>query len=412
MDTNNYYGKEAGIPEDYRGVRGTDRAWAEISLDALISNLESLKSRIPENTGIINVIKSDGYGHGAVPIAVETEKLPFLWGHAVAAFEEAAQLRSAGIKKPILILGYTFPYCYEALIREAIRPAVFREDMLNELSDTAVRTGIPCHIHIAVDTGMNRIGVRPDDSGLDFVRRAFSLPGIDVEGLFTHFAKADEEDPAPTVRQLELFTAFEERIRKETGRKIPLVHCANSAAILAHPDACRLNLVRSGIIGYGLLPDDRMSPAASGILPVMSLYTKIVFIKDIPAGSAVSYGGTFTAPGTMRIATLPIGYADGYPRGLSSKGFCLIHGKKAPILGRVCMDQMMVDVTDIPEASEGDTVVLIGKDGGQEIRMETLSALCGRFNYEFACLIGNRIPRVYIMSGKKAGTVYGIRNDI
>ena len=398
--------------EEYPTARGIDRAWAEVSLDAVRSNLEALSARIPEKTGIINVIKADGYGHGAVPIARATEDLPFLWGHAVAVYEEASQLRRAGARKPILILGYTFPYCYEAMIREEIRPAVFREDTLRELSAAAKKTGRPCHIHIAVDTGMNRIGILPDDGGMAFVKTALSMPGIIVEGMFTHFAKADEEDPAATVRQLELFTAFADRILKETGYKIPYIHCANSAAILAHPNACRLDLVRSGIIGYGLMPDDRMSPLAGDISPALSLYTRIVYIKDLPAGRSVSYGGIFTAPYAMRIATLPIGYADGYPRALSSRGYCLIHGKPARILGRVCMDQMMVDVTDIPEASEGDKVVLIGKDGENSIRMEDLAGICGRFNYEFACLIGERIPRVYIKNGETAGILYGIREDL
>ena len=373
---------------------GHERVWAQIDMDAVLYNMESMRANIREDVKIVAVLKTDGYGHGAIAIMKEMEKLPFVWGYAAATFEEAASMREAGAAKPIILLGYVFPYCYRDLARLQIRPACFREDMLAELSAAAQAEGKPISIHIALDTGMGRIGVRPDDEGLSFVRKAMSTPGIIIEGMFTHFAKADEENHEPTYVQIERYKRFRERIRAELGLEIPLCHCSNSAGIIEFPEA-NMNLVRAGITLYGLWPSSEVSTTVVPLRPVMTLYSHIVYVKEVGPGVSVSYGGTFTTKADRtRIATIPVGYGDGYPRSLSNKGYVIICGRKAKILGRVCMDQMMVDVTDIPQAKEGSLCTLIGTDGKETITMEQLGDLSGRFNYELACNINPRVPRI------------------
>lgn len=384
--------------EDYQ------RVYAEVNLDAITSNLEHMKANIAPETTIMAVIKTDGYGHGAVPIARELEKIDYLYGYAVATAEEAFILRQAGIRKPILILGYTFPYSYENLIREEIRMTVFRKDTLKELSgivNALKKQGVDknAKVHIKVDTGMSRIGVRTDEEGLCFVKEAFETEGIETEGIFTHFARADERDKGSVREQLTEFERFLEKIELETGKRIPVRHCSNSAGIIELPRA-NMDMVRAGITLYGLWPSDQVRQDIVKLTPAMSLHSRIVYVKEIEKGTSVSYGGTFTAASKMRIATIPVGYGDGYPRGLSGKGYVLVRGRKAPILGRVCMDQFMVDVTDIPEAAQGDKVTLLGRDGQEEITAQMLGDLSGRFNYEFVCGLGKRVPRVYTKGGK------------
>lgn len=380
-------------------MKNYDRVWAAVDLDAVKYNMVHMKENIREETKIIAVVKTDGYGHGAVPIAHEIEDMPFLHGFAVATVEEALILRGSGIRKPVLVLGYTFPYCYEKMAREEIRPAVFREDMLEELGKAGTACGRPVKIHIKVDTGMSRIGIRPDESGLAFVRKCAETPGIEIEGLFTHFAKADEADKASARKQLETFLAFAGQIEERLGTRIPVRHCSNSAGIVELKEA-NLDVVRAGITLYGLWPSCEVKKDIVSLHPVLSLKSRIVYIKELEAGMAVSYGGTFVAKEPMQVATIPVGYGDGYPRSLSNKGHVLIHGKKAPILGRVCMDQFMVDVTGIPEAAQGDEVTLIGSDGEESITMEDLGELSGRFNYELACCLNKRVPRIYRRDGK------------
>lgn len=380
------------------------RVYAEINLDAVRSNMENMKRNIAPKTKMMAVVKTDGYGHGAVPIARELETLEFVYGFAVATAEEACQLRDAGMTKPILVLGYTFPYSYEKMIQEEVRMAVFRYDTLKELSEACSRLaekGIhkKAKVHIKVDTGMSRIGVRPDEEGLCFAEKAFETDGIEVEGIFTHFARADETDKSAAENQISVFEQFIERVQERTKREIPLKHCSNSAGILELPRA-NMDLVRAGITLYGLWPSSQVRKDIVGLMPVLSLYSTIVYVKEIEAGTGVSYGSTFVAGKKMRVATVPIGYGDGYPRGLSGKGFVLVRGHRAPILGRVCMDQFMIDVTHIPGAAQGDTVTLIGCDGKDRITMEELGDLSGRFNYEFACDIGKRVPRIYKKGGK------------
>ena len=371
-----------------------DRVWAEIDLQAAVDNMENMHQNLRPGTKMIAVIKTDGYGHGAVRLAEKLEALEYVWGYAVATYEEARELRAAGRTKPILILGYTFPYCYEGLAEEEIRPACFREDMLEALSAAGEKAGKVVRIHVAVDTAMSRIGVRPDDEGIAFVKKALETPYVEVEGIFTHFSKADETDSANTRRQIAEFTAFCKRIETELGYRVPVQHCSNSAGIVRFPEA-NLDMVRAGVTLYGLWPSADVPQDVVPLRPVLSLYSHVAYVKTVPAGTPVSYGGTYVTEKETVLATIPVGYGDGYARGLSNKGYVLIRGQRAPICGRVCMDQFMVDVSNIPGAADGDLVTLVGRDGEESITLEMLGELSGRFNYEFACDLGKRIPRVY-----------------
>ena len=374
------------------------RIQADIDLDAFRFNLDSIKKNINENTQIITVLKADGYGHGAVPLAKEAEKEERVWGIAVATVEEALELRRGGIKKPLLILGYTYQEDYDLIAEEELRPTVFKLSMAQELSQAALRKNKTIKIHIKIDTGMSRIGYRDLEKSVPEILEISRLPGLEIEGLFTHFARADEREKAPAYQQLEKYQAFQKAL-KEAGLKIPLCHCSNSAGIIRIPEA-NMDAVRAGIILYGLYPSGEVEKEPVPLKPLMTLKSHIAYIKTLEPGVQISYGGTYTTQKETRVATIPVGYADGYARSLSNKGWVLIRGKKAPILGRVCMDQFMVDVTDIPEARELDEVILLGKSQDQQITMEELGELSGRFNYEFACCISKRVPRIYFKGGK------------
>lgn len=378
------------------------RVCAEINLDAAAYNFKSMKDNLTPGTRMIAVVKTDGYGHGAIPIAQMVQEYDYIWGFATAAIEEAVLLRKAGIEKPILILGFVFPDAYEEVVKYDIRPAVFKLRMAEQLSREAVRQGKTVRVHIKVDTGMSRIGFPDNEESADIVKAISELPGVETEGLFTHFARADERDKSPARDQLERYLAFSELL-KAKGVKIGLHHCSNSAGIFDLQEA-NLDAVRAGVSIYGMYPSEDVNKFAVPIAPVLSLKSHVVYIKDIEPGTAVSYGGTFVAEKPTRVATIPVGYGDGYPRSLSGKGWVLIRGQQAPILGRVCMDQFMVDVTHIPEAREGDMVTLIGSDGGREITMEDLGELSGRFNYELACDIGKRVPRRFWRNGRVIAT--------
>lgn len=369
------------------------RVYAKIDLDAILFNLNAIEKMISKDTQIVAVIKTDGYGHGAVVIAREIENLDTIYGFAVATAEEAFALRKHGIKKPILILGYTFAEEYDDIIKQQIRPTVYSYEMAKNFSDAAIRMGQSVSIHIKLDTGMSRIGYQVTAEAADEIAQINRLPGIIIEGLFTHFAKADELDKTFTLKQIESYQNMLDML-KERRIDIPLKHCSNSAGIIDMPSA-NMNLVRAGIILYGLWPSDEVHKEAITLKPAMELKSTIVHIKDLDAGRSISYGGTYQLVESRRIATIPVGYGDGYPRSLSNQGYVLIYGKKAPILGRICMDQLMVDVTEIPEAKMLDTVTLLGEDQGNCITMEELAEMSGRFNYEFACDIGKRIPRIF-----------------
>lgn len=379
-------------------MKDYDRVWADVDLDAVHFNMEQMHCNISCSAKMMGIIKTDAYGHGAVQIARELETLDYVFGMGLATAEEALILRHCGIKKPLLVIGYTFPYSYAKLIDNEIRMTVFKSSMLSEIEKEAERQNKKAIVHIKVDTAMSRIGIRPDDSGIAFIRECLSQKNIIVEGIFTHFAKADEADKGPVMKQLHTYQDFLKRAEEETGYRIPIHHCSNSAGIVEIKEA-NMDMVRAGITLYGLWPSEEVSRDIIRLKPVLSLKSHIVYVKEIEKGTQVSYGGTYCAEETMKIATIPVGYGDGYPRALSNKGFVLIHGKRAKILGRVCMDQMMVDVSDIDNVRDGDEVTLIGQDGAECITMEELGGLSGRFNYELACDLGKRIPRVYHKNG-------------
>lgn len=310
-------------------------------------------------------------------------------------------LREHGIEKPVLVLGVTHASHFDALIDYDIRPSVFTFSQAERLSELAGKAGKRAPIHLALDTGMGRIGFLPDEDGVKEAVRIAGLPGILVEGLFTHFSKADETGKAFTELQYRRYLDFVERLTRE-GVSIPIRHCANSAAIMDLP-RMGLDAVRAGISMYGIYPSDEVDQGMK-LLPAMGLYGSITYLKEAEPGTPISYGGTFVTERRMRIATVGVGYGDGYPRSLSGKGYVLIRGKRAPILGRICMDQFMVDVTGIPEAGEWDRVTLIGRDGEEQISMEQLAAFCGGFRYEIPCVLGKRVPRVYTKDGRVIGT--------
>ena len=370
-----------------------NRVCAEIDLDAIAYNMEQMKKRIGDHARLIAVVKADAYGHGAVPVAKMFEACSYVWGYAVACLEEATELREHGIRKPILVLGCVFPDQFEEMIRYDVRPAVYMESMAERISQEAVRQGKDAFIHIKIDTGMGRIGFPVTEESADAVERISRLPGIRIEGMFTHFAKADERDKTYTFLQHDRFMRMKELVEK---RQVPVRYfdCDNSAGIIDFPDM-KHDLARAGIAMYGMYPSDEVDQKAVDLRPALSLVSHVSFVKEVEAGTPISYGGTFVSDRPMRVATIPVGYGDGYPRSLSNKGYVLIHGKRARILGRVCMDQFMADVTDIPETAFMDRAVLVGRDGDEEITVDELADLSGRFNYEFVCCLGKRIPRIY-----------------
>ncbi len=376
-----------------------ERVYAAVDLDAVSHNMNLIHDHLNKETQITAVIKADAYGHGAVPIAKELEDREYLYGFCVATAEEALELRHAGIEKPILVLGYVFDYAIEDMIREKIRFCLFREDMIEKLEKEAIRQNQKALVHIKIDTGMTRIGIRPDEEGLRFCERVVGCKEIQVEGIFTHFAKADEEDKTDTFDQFRIFWNFCCNTEEKLGIKIPIKHCANSASILRMKEI-QLDCVREGIILYGLWPQGRAYRLDVDLRPAMSLKSTIIYLKEVEAGTPVSYGGSYITDKRTMIATVPVGYADGYPRSLSGKGYVLVKGQRAPILGRVCMDQFMIDVTHIRGVKEGEEVVLLGKSRDEQITMEELGEWSGRFNYEWACLITKRVPRIYLKNGQ------------
>ena len=369
------------------------RVYAEIDLDAIRYNMEQMKQRVGADAQFIAVVKTDGYGHGAIPIAQMLEKDPSVWGYATATLEEAVDLHHAGIQKPTIVLGCVFPDQYETMIREEVRATVYTMEMAKEMSEMAERLGKDAYFHIKIDTGMERLGFPVTEESADIIAEIEKLPHVKLEGMFTHFAKADEKDKTFSEKQYEKFLWMKEAV-EQRGVQISRFHCDNSAGIIDFPQ-WRQDLVRAGISLYGMYPSDEVEKDTVQLKPALRLVSHVSFVKEVAKGVSISYGGTFTAEKNLKVATIPVGYGDGYARGLSNQADVLIHGKRARILGRVCMDQFMVDVTDIPDVKFMDEVVLIGKSGEEEITVEELSELSGRFNYEFVCCLGKRIPRVY-----------------
>jgi len=374
------------------------RVYARIDLDHIASNLEHMKNNLKPDTKIIAVIKADGYGHGAVPIAQMLETTEYIWGYAVATLDEAIVLKSEGLKKPILVLGCVFPDQYMEMLKNEIRMNVYTEEMAEAISQMANNLGLTAYMHIKLDTGMTRLGFDISQETIDIIKRISRMKCVCMEGIFTHFAKADEEDKSYTLEQIRKFTWMTEHLKKE-GITFQYEHCSNSAAIIDVPEA-HFDLVRAGIATYGLYPSQEVQFQNVKLKPALQLKSHVAFVKKIQPGTPISYGGTYVADKEMCIAIIPVGYADGYPRTLSNIGSVLIRGKRAPIVGRVCMDQFMVDVSEIEGVSFGDAVTLIGKDGNESISVEELGDLSGRFNYEFICDLGKRIPRVYVKNGK------------
>lgn len=372
-------------------MREFDRTYASIDLHAIRHNINEVRKHIRKETKIMAVVKANAYGHGAVPIARALEDLVDAYG--VAMIEEAIELREAGIDKRILILGHTGEGWYEELVKYGISQTVYTVEMAERLNEAAQVQGKRVPIHIKLDTGMGRIGFAPTEESLDEVERIAGLPGLVLEGIFTHFARADEKTIEPAREPFFTYLDFVAGLEKR-GIRIPIKHVANSAAVLSFPEA-NLDMVRSGIMTYGLYPSEEVPKEKLPLRPAMEWKALISYVKEVEPGTSISYGGTFTAEHPMKVATVPVGYADGMKRDLSGKGRVLVHGECAPILGRVCMDQFMIDVTGIPGVKMGDVVTIFGRDGNHMIPVEEVAALSHSFNYEFVCSVTNRVPRRY-----------------
>ena len=389
------------------------RAWASIDLNCICNNFNKIKEKSGEETKIMCVVKADAYGHGAGYIASELEKEGADW-FAVSNIEEAIQLRDYGINKPILILGYT-PYdVAEKLYNFNISQAILSYEYGVNLAKVCKEKGVKVKGHIKLDTGMNRIGFSCQEeeeieNSVNLIEEISKIEEIELEGIFTHFAVADSPKSGAEFTEFQ-FKNFENTIKKleSKGVNIPITHCCNSGGIMLHTNM-KLDMVRAGVILYGLMPDGSLENSL-GLKPAMELTTVISQIKKVKKGRTVSYGRTFTAPKDMVIATVPIGYADGYSRAFSGKASMLVCGKRAPVVGRVCMDQLMLDITEIEGAKEGSEVVVFGKQGGEEISVWELAGLIGTIGYEIVCLIGKRVPRVYYKNGARVGKFSSISN--
>jgi len=372
-------------------------AWAEVDLDALAHNMREVRRLADKDALVTAVIKADGYGHGAKKIAQTlldngTDRF------AIAVLDEGIELREAGLKVPILILGFTDKERAEEIISHSLEQTVYSWDLAEALSEEAVKQGKTAKIHVKIDTGMGRIGLQPDKDSVQLIKRISKLPNLVIEGIFTHFAVADAADKAYTKGQYEKFNWICQELSKE-NIKINFKYCGNSATIIDLPDM-HMNMVRAGIMLYGLKPSEEVMLDKLELKQVMSLKVRITHVKDIEAGQSVSYGRKFIAEKKSRIASMPIGYADGYTRMLSGKAEALVKGIRVPVVGRICMDQCMIDVTGIEDVKVGDEVVLFGKQGDGFIHIDELAEKLGTINYEIVCMISKRIPRVYIKDGK------------
>lgn len=382
------------------------RTWADIDLDAIEHNYHVIRDAVKSETMICCIIKADAYGHGAVMLAHEYERLGADW-FAVSNIEEATQLRTNGISTPILILGYTPPEMAYELASNNISQSILSIDYAKKLSDCAAKSNVSVKVHIKVDTGMSRIGFMyqspmRDGKSIDEMADACRLPNLLPEGIFTHFAVADEGEDGENFTK-EQFDDFIDAVSKleHLGIKFKIRHCSNSAAIFDYPEYY-LDMVRPGVILYGLEPSSKIENPHD-LVPAMELKTVISLIKTVEPCSSVSYGRTYITEKPTKIATLPIGYADGYLRAYSGRADVIVNGKRAPIIGRVCMDQLMIDVTDCTGINEGDTVTVFGKDKGEYLSIDELANMAGTINYELICILGKRVPRIYKRGGKTVG---------
>ena len=382
-----------------------DNTYVRIDLDAIRENIETVRRKT--GTAVMAVVKADAYGHGAVPVAQHLRDICSFFGVSSAA--EALELRQAGLDNPILILGHTPVDAFPLVVEQEIRPAIFRWEDALALSEEAQRQGKTAKFHFAVDTGMSRIGFQAEEDAAELCCRIAGLPGLCPEGLFSHFATADCADLSKAREQARKFDWFCDLL-KQRGLEIPIRHMNNSAGLMNFTD--QYDMVRCGIVTYGLYPSPEVDPKLLPLKPALSWYSRVSHVKTLPAGREVSYGGTYITERDTRIATVPVGYADGYWRSLSGKFYVLIRGRRAPIIGRICMDQMMVDVTDIPGVLVGDTVTLVGTDGPETITVERIAQVAGTFNYEFICGISRRVPRFYFREGRLVREVHYLLDSI
>lgn len=385
------------------------RTWAEISLNAIEHNYNVIRNKVADDTKVCCVIKADGYGHGAVEISQVYEKLGADF-FAVSNIDEGIEIRKSGSKLPIVILGYTPVSEAENLAEYDISQAVFSLEYAKELSEKCVEEDCICKMHIKVDSGMSRIGFMcqefpRDEYSIEEICEACCLPNLEVEGLFTHFCVSDEDAEGRefTNKQYENFIHVRDSLKKR-GVDISVVHCSNSGAIEDYPETC-CDMVRAGIILYGLAPSSKLADRLD-LVPAMTLKTVVAFVKEVQKGATISYGRTFTADRKMKIATVPIGYADGFIRQNAKDGYMMVNGKKAKIVGRICMDQTMLDVTDIEDVKTGDEVVVFGTGENGEPTADSLAENTGTINYETVCLVGKRVPRIYIKDGKIENVMY------
>ena len=372
---------------------------ANIDLDAISANFDAIQERA--GVPVMAVVKADAYGHGAIPVARLLQNKCSFFG--VSSIAEAMELRKAGLQTPILILGYTPVDAFPTAVSQNIRPTIFSWEDAVALSEAAQAQNAAAPFHFAVDTGMSRIGFQATEHSADLCAEIAKLPGLVAEGLFSHFATADCRDLSRTKAQAARFAAFEAMLR-ERGVAVPIRHLDNSAGLMNF--GAHYEMVRSGIVTYGMYPSDEVDPALLKLTPALRWLSRVTHVKLLEPGREISYGGTYRTTRETKVATIPVGYADGYRRNLSGKFHVLIRGQKAPILGRICMDQLMVDVTHIPEAAVGDTVTLIGKDGEETITVEQIAAAADSFNYEFVCSISRRVPRIYLQDGKPVYSVH------
>lgn len=371
--------------------------WAEIDLNAIEHNMKEIRRIVNPNSKIAAIIKADAYGHGSVRVA-QSALMSGAEILTVSALDEALELRQAGILAPILILGYSEPIYAPFLVEHEITQTVFNYEAAKAISDAAVTLHKLAKVHIKIDSGMGRIGFLPNEKSYAEIERISQLPNLEIEGIFTHFSSADETDKAYTHMQYHRFREAIDAL-KARGVEIPIVHCANSAAIIDFPEY-HCDMVRAGIIIYGVRPSDEVDYKKINLVPAMSVKARISNIKFLPANEAISYGRKYITTKEQKIATIPIGYADGYSRRLSNKSSVLINGQKAPIIGNICMDQCMVDVTDIQgDIKVGDEVVLFGSQGDKSISVEELAAMLDTIPYEILCDIGRRLPRLYVRNG-------------
>mgnify|MGYP002376655751 CR=1 FL=1 len=369
------------------------RAQVNINLDAIRSNINEIRRHLKKDTKLMVIVKADAYGHGAVAVSKALENgLADAFG--VAIIEEAVELRKAGITKPILILGFTPKEQFDLVVSYDVIQTVYQYEMAQELSKEAIKQGKTAKIHIKVDTGMSRLGFSDSQESITEIKKISTLKGLYIEGIFSHFANADEKDKSSVNDQIRRFNDFYRQLENE-GIHIPIRHMANSAGVIEFPNA-QYEMVRCGIITYGLYPSEYVNHSFANLIPAMELKSHVVYIKEVPPGTGISYGSTYITKRKTKVATIPVGYADGYSRNLSNVGKVIIRGKYAPIIGRICMDYFMVDVTDIEDVTQGDTVTLLGKDGDCVISAETLALWSHSFPYEMVCTVGKRIPRVFL----------------